>query len=128
VNTLCCDGQQDAQPLAPLPFFLALMPPNSEDALKFVPAEYKHLLAPDSPLADLVRPHTLDSTSTLYLHFLELLIVCANKPQYHGDEADMRWLQEPERCIERIKQAVDAVPAGVQKHSSSSSTDDDGRG
>lgn len=75
--------KSDAQPLAPLPFFLALMPPNSEDALKFVPAEYKHLLAPDSPLADL----------------------------YHGDEADMRWLQEPERCIERIKQAVDAVPA-----------------
>ncbi len=24
----------------------------------------------------------------------------------------MRWLQEPERCIERVKQAVDAVPAG----------------
>lgn len=75
--------KSDAQPLAPLPFFLALMPPNSEDALKFVPAEYKHLLAPDSPLADL----------------------------YHGTEADMRWLQEPERCIERVKQAVDAVPA-----------------
>jgi hypothetical protein len=25
----------------------------------------------------------------------------------------MRWLQEPERCIERVKQAVDAVPAGA---------------
>ncbi len=67
--------QQDAQPLAPLPFFLALMPPNSEDALKFVPAEYKHLLAPDSPLADLVRPHTLERTSTLHLHFLALFTV-----------------------------------------------------
>jgi hypothetical protein len=46
---------QDARPLAPLPFFLSLMPPNSQDALKFVPAEFKHLLAPDSPVADLVR-------------------------------------------------------------------------
>jgi 5'-3' exonuclease len=57
--------KSDARPLAPLPFFLSLMPPNSQDALKFVPAEFKHLLAPDSPVADLVRTCLMELLAAL---------------------------------------------------------------